>query len=183
MCRVQVFDVDNVLVEQVAEARALTFRPFGDEGAGVRLDKLPIALGSDYKMVLIQQALAGAACTWRSPTFNVPMSMFDLVVRDPALRRDGASIVAVIQLARAEERKRCQQQFSAEEQTQHSRERTALFGGLAAKTLTDLDAAEPPRLPLGGTTAAQLQVQPPDLRAAHEAFGAAAIPARFTGGP
>lgn len=172
--RLQIYDIDEVLAEQVGEARAATFRPWGDEGAAVRLDG-PLALGNDYKMTLIQMRLAGTSCTWRSPTFNVPVaSMFDLVVRHPALRRDGNSVVAAICAARITERARAELTPSADELAQHSRERTATYGGLSSKALADPAAAEPPRLPLGCATTEQLQKRQASWEA-RQAFGTATV--------
>lgn len=170
----QIFQLDPVLVEQIEELRAATLRPWGDKGAGVQLLG-PMVLGNDYKMTHIQLLLAGSSCTWRSPTWNVPMTMFDLVIRHPALRRDGSSIVAAILAARNEERSRGGRKLSADEHAQLSRERMATFGGLSSKALLDLASTEPPRLPLGCATTKQLQTQQTG-RGAREAFGGATVP-------
>ena len=147
-------------MQQFEEAAALTYRPFGAGRAGVQLRRL-CAVGSDYKMALIQTALAGTSCTWRSPTHCVPMSMCDLVVREPALRRNGAGITAYIVVARRWQRERREDALSADQQSQRSRERTSLFGGLSAAVLTNLDAERPPKLPLGCATTQQLAAKEP----------------------
>ena len=152
----------------------MTYRPFGDKGAGVRLKFT--ALASDFKMILIQLALAGSSCTWRSASSVVPMSMFDLVLPHPALRRDGASIVAAIEASRAREIETAGggEALSAAQQAQNSRERSALFGGLSPKTRVNPAAVEPPWLPLCCATTTALAEKPAGAEA-RKAWGEAFV--------
>lgn len=171
----QIFHLEAVLTDQIADACSATYRPFGDKGAGVRLKFTAIA--SDFKMVLIQSALAGSSCTWRSASSLAPMSMFDLVLPHPALRRDGASIVAAIEASRARDLagSGATEALSAAQQTQNSRERSAIFGGLSPKTRVDPAAVEPPRLPLCCATTTALLATKPAGGEAQEAWGKAVV--------
>lgn len=168
----QIYHLDAVLIDQMADACSVTYRPFGDEGAGVQLKFTAIA--SDFKMVSIQSALAGSSCTWRSASSVAPMSMFDLVLPHPALRRDGASIVAAIEASRAREIAGSGEALSAAQQTQNSRERSALFGGLSPKTRLNPAAVEPPRLPLCCATTTALAEKPAGGEV-REAWGKATV--------
>lgn len=171
----QIYHLDGVLAEQIAEACSVTYRPFGDKGVGVQVRYT--AMGSDYKMALILAALAGTSCTWRSPTSVVPMAMFDLVLPHKALRRDGSAIVAAIEGSRAWETARsggAAAPSTAAQQTQLSRQRSALFGGLAAKTSLDPTAEEPPRVPFCCATITALAKKPVGWEA-REAGGKAVV--------
>lgn len=154
--------LDPIVSEQLLEAFNLTFRPFGSEGAGVRLAAYLDA--SDRKMIWILLALGGGGCNHRSPSHAVPIGThFDLVVRDEVFRRSRWDVVSSIMAAREfTELELAQGTLSQLQYQTLNQKRGALFGDLAKRTLGQSNA-----LPIGCT------LPPPATQAAGAQPGAA----------
>eukprot|EP00966_Prymnesium_polylepis_P125594 2903728-Prymnesium_polylepis.1 len=96
-------------------------------------------------MAVIQSALTGSNSNHRSSSHNVPMTAFDLVVRDEVFLRDKFDISACIESALAWQQTDplggVAKQLNTQQQQLANAYRGALFGDLSKKALASSDGA------------------------------------------